>query len=186
MTETATGDGQADDGRDVELLCGGDEAAFARVYHRHGGRVEVLARWLVGRADAVEAAQDVWVRVWERAETFRGSASFATWLHRVAVSVLLRFRERRGRDQQRHVDAVALVDRAAMGDVVLRMELEEAVAALPPRSRDVFVLHDVLGFRAPEIAASLGITELTVRSHVARARLSLRRRLGPEMSGAGE
>ncbi len=183
MAETANEDGLAEDRRDVALACGGDESAFARLYHRHGGRVEALARWLVGRADAVEAAQDVWVRVWERAETFRGAASFATWLHRVAVSVLLRFRERRGRDQQRLVEAASIVDRAAAGDVVLRMELDEAVAALPPRSRDVFVLHDVLGFRAPEIAASLGITELTVRSHVARARLSLRRRLSNDFDG---
>jgi len=183
MTETATGDGPADDGRDVALLCAGDDAAFARVYRRHGGRVEMLARWLVGHADAVEAAQDVWVRVWERAETYRGAASFETWLHRVAVSVLLRFRERRGRDEQRHADASLMLDRAAEGDVALRMELEEAVAALPPRVRDVFVLHDVLGYRTPEIAESLGISALTVRSHVARARLSLRRRLGNEGNG---
>jgi RNA polymerase sigma-70 factor, ECF subfamily len=186
MTDTASaGRGQEEDGRDVALLCGGDEAAFGRLYRRHGGRVEALARWLVGPADAVEAAQDVWVRVWEQAASVRGAAGFGTWLHRVAVSVLLRFRERRGREQQRHVELEgdAVPERATRGDVVLRMELDEAVAALPPRARDVFVLHDVLGFRAPEIAASLGITELTVRSHVARARLSLRQRLGPDLDG---
>ena len=85
--------------------------------------------------------------------------------------------------RQVEVDGADVPERAASGDVVLRMELDEAVAALPPRSRDVFVLHDVLGYRAPEIAASLGITELTVRSHVARARSSLRQRLGPDLEG---
>ena len=123
------------------------------------------------------------MRVWEQCGSFRGASGFATWLHQVAVRVLLRYRERRGRHAERHVEAEGIEERATAGDVVLRMELDEAVAALPPRLRDVFVLHDVLGFRAPEIAGSLGITELTVRSHVARARLALRRRLGDDAGG---
>ncbi len=154
----------------------GDDAAFARLYARHAGRVTALAAWLVGHDDAAAATQDVFVRVWEQAGTFRGEAAFATWLHRLAVNVLLRFRERRGRDGERHGGLDLLgAHEAPGGNDGLRMELAEAVAMLPPRLRDVFVLHDVMGFRAREVAGQLGIAELTVRSHVARARLALRR-----------
>jgi RNA polymerase sigma-70 factor (ECF subfamily) len=169
---------------DLARVRRGDDAAFGRLYARHAGRVSALARWMVGREDAASATQDVFVRVWEQAGAFRGESTFATWLHRLAVNVLLRFRERRGRDESRGGELELLDSHEARGaEPGVRLDLAAAVDALTPRLRDVFVLHDVMGFRAAEIAEQLGIAELTVRSHVARARSALRDRLRDDGDG---
>ena len=78
---------------DVALAAQGDTAAFERVYQAHLGRVHNLARRMAGPEAADELTQDVFVRVWQKLGTFRGESSFATWLHRLAVNVIIeRFR----------------------------------------------------------------------------------------------
>src|ERR671937_191604 len=78
---------------DVALAAGGDTAAFERVYRSHVARVHGLARRMAGPEAADELTQDVFVRAWQKLGTFRGDASFSTWLHRLAVNVIIeRFR----------------------------------------------------------------------------------------------
>ncbi len=68
----------------------GDADAFRMLYEEHGGRVYALCLRLSGdRAAAEELTQDVFVRVWEKLETFRGESAFSTWLHRLAVNEVL-------------------------------------------------------------------------------------------------
>ena len=74
---------------DVALAAQGDTGAFERIYHAHLGRVHSLARRMAGPEVADELTQDVFVRVWQKLGTFRGEASFATWLHRLAVNVII-------------------------------------------------------------------------------------------------
>ena len=78
---------------DVALAAQGDTGAFERIYHAHLGRVHNLARRMAGPDTADELTQDVFVRVWQKLATFRGESSFGTWLHHLAVNVIIeRFR----------------------------------------------------------------------------------------------
>src|SRR5260370_8181827 len=78
---------------DVALAAAGDVSAFERVYHAHLPRVHSLVRRMSGGRDTDELTQDVFVRVWQKLDSFRGDSAFSTWLHRLAVNVLIhRFR----------------------------------------------------------------------------------------------
>jgi RNA polymerase sigma-70 factor, ECF subfamily len=170
----------------------GDEVAFAALYDLHAARVYALCLGLAGdRATAAEFVQDVFVRVWERLDSFRGECAFSTWLHRVAVNVVLES-ERSGRRRSLRVQIAADLrvvageataptpDTAAtVTDPGLKMDLEGAIARLSAGARAVFVLHDVEGFQHAEIGARLGIAEGTSKAHLFRARRLLREMLEP-------
>jgi RNA polymerase sigma-70 factor (ECF subfamily) len=132
---------------------------------------------------AGELAQDVFVRVWERLGSFRGDSAFATWLHRLAVNVVLASRRAEGRRRARIVPGEDVGPGRSDGpgrprDPGLLVDLERAVAALPTTLREVFVLHDVEGYPHGEIADLLEIPVGTCRSHLFHARRTLREALG--------
>lgn len=164
------------DAVDVELAVSGDAAAFERLYRRHVGRVHGLARWLLSEDDLDDALQDVFIRVWEKLHTFKGQSAFGTWLHRLATNVILRRRETRRTHERRHAAPAGALDRtpAARTSPAIGIDLEAAVDALPEKAREVFVLHDVAGFKHEEIADRLGISAGTSRSQLHHARMALR------------
>ena len=172
--EPAAGD--ASEAADVALAASGDSQAFERIYRRHAGRIHSLMRRMLGDGvDADEVTQDVFVRTWERLASYRGEAAFGTWLHRLAVNVALNWRKtaalRSGRiDHAVELDTVA--GRRELG--AERMDLEQAIGRLPPGARQVFVLHDVEGFRHEEIAGLLDVTTGTTKAQLHRARMLLR------------
>ncbi len=133
-------------------------------------------------AAATDLLQDVFVRVWEQLGSFRGESSFSTWLHRLAVNVVLV--DARGATRRRKRVTVegdlgdALPDPGGRApDIALQMDLERAIARLPTQARAVFVLHDVEGVPHDEIATQLGIATGTARAHLFRARRLLREML---------
>ncbi len=166
---------------DAARAAAGDRRAFERLYRDHVDRVFTLcARMTADRVRAEELTQDVFVRAWEKLALFRGESSFGTWLHRLAVNVVLNAREADGR-RRRHLaaddgDACERTPAraAAPGD---RMDLERAIAALPPGARRVFVLHDVEGYKHEEIGTLLGITAGGSKAQLHRARSLLREAL---------
>src|SRR5687767_13147210 len=79
----------APDAEDARLAAAGDVAAFERLYRRHVARVHTLATRMLGPDDADDATQDVFIRTWERLGQFRGESAFGTWLHRLAINVVL-------------------------------------------------------------------------------------------------
>jgi RNA polymerase sigma-70 factor (ECF subfamily) len=167
--------GVDDERSDVAAAAAGDRRAFERLYRRHGQRVFALCvRMTADRALAEELVQDVFVRVWQKLGTFRGDAAFGTWLHRVAVNVVLG----RPTAQAAAADDTALAEAAArpvpVGD---RLDLEGAIAGLPEGARRVFVLHDVEGYTHEEIGMLLGITSGGSKAQLHRARLLLREAL---------
>ncbi|NOT07446.1 MAG: RNA polymerase sigma factor [Gemmatimonadales bacterium] len=169
--------GEADDPdlADARRAAGGDHDAFERLYSRHAPRVRVTARWLLGGGDLDAAVQDVFVRLWEQLRSFSERAAFRTWFSRVTVNVLLRRRERAGRERRLHAPAPILARQAAPdAGAELRSQMADAVDRLPPRAREVFLLHDVHGYSPAEIAETLGLTLNTVRSQIARSRIRLR------------
>lgn len=162
---------------DVALAAGGDAEAFERLYRRHVAKVTALARWLVGGSDVEDAVQEVFVRVWQKLGTFAGNSAFGTWLHRVAVNAMLRRRQTIGRTRARFAqDEVALaVAPAPVHYPDLKVAIERAVDTLPAGAREVFVLHDMEGYKHEEIGAMLDIDPGTSRSQLHRARMLLRK-----------
>jgi len=166
-----------EDRTDARLAAGGDVAAFERIYRRHVARVHSLARRMLDADLADEVTQDVFVRAWEKLGTFRGEAAFGTWLHRVAVNVILARRKRLGIQRARfRADGAERLDRmAARRDRAdLAIDLEAGMASLPAGAREVFVLYDVEGFKHAEIAEMLGVTTGTTKAQLHRARMILR------------
>ena len=164
------------DAIDVQCAVNGDTLAFERLYRRHAPRVNGLARWLLSRDDVDDVLQDVFVRVWEKLDTFRGQAAFGTWLHRLATNVILRQRERYRKEERRgsgsELEPADLPARRVTAG--LRLDIEAAVDRLPERARQVFVLHDMEGYKHEEIAGALGVTVGTSRSQLHHARMALR------------
>lgn len=164
---------------DVRLAVQGDVRAFERLYRLYAPMVHSLARRMAGYEEADERTQDVFVRAWEKLDTFRGEAAFSTWLHRLAVNLLLGHRDSRRRHQQRFIEDEEKLDSAATAphDSAATVDLEEALAELPEGARKVFVLHDVEGYKHEEIAELLGVTAGTSKSQLHRARMMLRAQL---------
>lgn len=159
----------------------GDPDAFGAIYRAHAGRVYALCLRLEGdpsRAD--ELVQDVFVRVWRQLGTFRHESAFGTWLHRLAVNVVLGDRRAAWRRDRRVtvMEEPELVETARpFPDLATAMDLEGAIAGLPPGARTVFVLHDIEGYQHGEIAAMTGIAEGTSKAQLFRARRLLRKAL---------
>jgi RNA polymerase sigma-70 factor (ECF subfamily) len=165
---------------DVALAAGGDASAFERLYRTHVARVHSLARRMLGSHEADEVTQDVFVRTWQKLGTFRGDAAFTTWLHRLAVNVVIERRRSYAIHRERVSDDQSALERAAVaaparGD--LAVDFEAAMASLPDGAREIFVLHDVEGYKHREIAAMLDITSGTSKRQLHRARLLMRKRL---------
>jgi len=161
---------------DVALAASGDQRAFERLYRQHVARVHSLARRMMGGdGDPDELTQDIFVRAWERLGTYRGEAAFSTWLHRLAVNVILNWRRSEAGTRSRIDDGVdaELIEgaRPAGGEA---LDLEGAIGRLPPGARQVFVLHDVQGFKHEEIATMTGVTTGTSKAQLHRARMLLR------------
>ena len=161
---------------DVAAAASGDRRAFERLYRAHVDRVyAICTRMLADRQLAEEVTQDVFVRVWQKLPGFRGESAFSTWLHRVAVNVVLSRRKRASIHGARTADDDAL-DEAPSRAVFVgeRLDLDAAIAGLPAGARRVFVLHDVEGFTHEEIGEQLGITPGGSKAQLHRARMLLR------------
>jgi len=162
---------------DAGLAARGDAQAFARLYEEHKDRIFGLARRMAGHEHAAELTQDVFVRAWQKLGTFRGEARFSTWLHRLAVNLILSRRASFATHRQRYFldGEERLQDLPARpGGRELGMDFESALERLPAGARTIFVLHDVEGYRHEEIAALLGVTSGTTKAQLHRARMLLR------------
>jgi RNA polymerase sigma-70 factor (ECF subfamily) len=183
-TRTALAESRSDDPRgspeerkDVRRASAGDMEAFERLYRTHVAQIHGLTRRMLGEEWADEVTQDVFVRAWTKLDTFRGDSAFGTWLHRVAVNLVLGRRKELGRSRDRFIgDGEAAVQRATgtMDSPAIRLEIEAALTRLPDGARQVFVLHDVEGYKHREIAELLGVTTGTTKAQLHRARMILR------------
>ena len=185
--EALTSSGSHSLDADAARAAAGDRQAFERLYRKHMNRVfSLCARMVTDRLRAEELTQDVFVRAWEKLHLFRGESSFATWLHRLTVNVVLNDRKTEGRRRSRFAEEdeggehgmdsfVGVVGMPlSPGDL---LDLEGAIKRLPPGARRVFVLHDVEGYKHEEIAEMLGVTTGATKAQLHRARLLLREAL---------
>jgi RNA polymerase sigma-70 factor (ECF subfamily) len=158
----------------VERARRGDAAAFEELYREHSGRVYALARRMADdETMAKDLTQEVFIRLWQKLDSFRGESEFSTWLTRMAINHCL---NRLG-DEKRRTSRVFTTDDLTPFEGVQRqntpgagIDLERAIAQLPTGARTVFVLHDVEGYKHSEIAKMTGVAEGTVKAQLHRAR----------------
>jgi RNA polymerase sigma-70 factor, ECF subfamily len=171
----------------IRLAQQGDATAFARLYQLHGRRVYSLCLRMVGNtAEAEDLAQEAFLQLFRKIGTFRGESAFSTWLHRLAVNVvLMKLRKKSGKeaslDQITEPDEESGTPGRDFGgpDVSLsgsldRVNLQRAVEQLPPGYKAVFVLHDVQGYEHGEIAEIMGCSIGNSKSQLHKARMRLR------------
>jgi len=170
---------------DVALAAGGDPSAFERLYRTHVARIHSLTRRMLGTHEADEVTQDIFVRTWQKLGQFRGESAFSTWLHRLAINVVIERRRTFAIHRERMSDDPSALDLATVAPARadLTVDFEHAIEQLPAGAREIFVLHDVEGYKHREIAAMLDIASGTSKRQLHRARMLLRRYLGGPARG---
>lgn len=168
---------QPDSGSDSKLVSGaraGDSRAFARLYERHAGRL-LPTLWRLAGGDhgkAEDLLQDAFVQAWNRLDQLRDPARFGSWLKQTAINLALsdRRRMRVTGDDSELDQLVGATPPWPSAD----LDLEQAIAGLPERARQVLVLFCLEGYSHSEIARTLGIEAGTSKGQLNRARQLLR------------
>lgn len=187
----------------IERIGKGDNEALELLVSRYEGLVYNLAyRMLGNRDDAEDVLQDTFFNVIRSIDKFQSRSSFSTWLYRVATNAALtklRKRSRRDKSETEFLDEANSVQKLAHAGHKLtdwsespsdrllnseaRKKMDEAIDELPEMYRVVFVLRDVEGLPAAEVAEVLGLSVAAVKSRLHRARLYLRNRLSTYFTG---
>ena len=167
----------------------GDHRAFAQLYSLHKKRIYSLCMRMVGNAaEAEDMTQETFLQLHRKIATFRGDSAFSTWLHRLAINVVLMQLRKKGlslisMDEAMEPDPKGSPSRGfgaldlSLSGSIDRMALECAVSDLPAGYRLVFVLHDIEGYEHHEIASMLDCSVGNSKSQLHKARLTLREAL---------
>jgi RNA polymerase sigma-70 factor (ECF subfamily) len=179
--------GEVPEAESIRLAQQGDAAAFERLYQLHSRRVYSLCLRMVGNtAEAEDLTQEAFLQLFRKIATFRGESAFSTWLHRLAVNVvLMKLRKKSGKEtsleQVTEPDEESGTPRRDFGALDLRLSgsldrvnLQRAVGQLPPGYKAVFVLHDVQGYEHNEIAQMMSCSIGNSKSQLHKARMRLR------------
>jgi RNA polymerase sigma-70 factor (ECF subfamily) len=171
----------------IRLAQQGDPDAFERIYRLHSRRVYALCLRMVGNtAEAEDLAQEAFLQLFRKIATFRGESAFSTWLHRLAVNVvLMRLRKKTlsetSLEETTEPDEESGGPRKDIGGPDLRLSgsidrvnLQRAIEELPPGYKSVFVLHDIQGYEHNEIADIMGCSIGNSKSQLHKARTRLR------------
>lgn len=158
----------------------GDTEAMELIYYRYKTALFNLAyRHTYDRATAEDLLQDIFIKIFTHLEDVNRVETFTGWVYRIALNTC--YSHLRGRrvefEKGVPLDDVAgtlPVKGAEEADRDLRKPLEEAIGLLPPKLRQVFLLHDVQGFKHEEIAQMLKTTAGTSKSQLFKARLKIR------------
>jgi RNA polymerase sigma-70 factor (ECF subfamily) len=181
----------------VRLAQRGDADAFARIYRLHSRRVYSLCLRMAGDpTEAEDLAQDVFLQLFRKIETFRGESAFSTWLHRMSVNIVL-MRFRRKPIAKISLDSITNPERELgtpphefggpdlrLNGVPDRLTLQAAINELAPGYRAVFILHDIQGFTHNEIAEICGCSVGNSKSQLHKSRTLLRELLQKALEGS--
>jgi RNA polymerase sigma-70 factor (ECF subfamily) len=170
----------------IERAKQGDAESFEFLYSLHKRRVYSLCLRMTGNtASAEDLTQEAFLQLFRKIGTFRGESAFSTWLHRMAVNVVLMQLRKKGLpvvpiDETTEGDEEGTVRKEPGGPderlagSIDRLQLERAVDDLPPGYRTIFVLHDVEGYEHNEIAELVGCSIGNSKSQLHKARIKLR------------
>jgi RNA polymerase sigma-70 factor, ECF subfamily len=169
----------------IERAKQGDAEAFETLYHLHKRRVYSLClRMTANTAAAEDLTQEAFLQLFRKIGTFRGESAFSTWLHRMAVNVVLMQLRKKGlpvvpleetieTEEESHKKEPGADDVRLAGSID-RLQLQNAIEDLPPGYRVVFLLHDVQGYEHNEIARMVGCSIGNSKSQLHKARMKLR------------
>lgn len=172
----------------------GDHEAFAQLYALHKRRIYSLCLRMVGNVtEAEDLTQEAFLQLYRKISTFRGDSAFSTWLHRLAINVVLMQLRKKGLQLISMDEAMEPTPEEGPGrsfgapdpslsGAIDRLALERAVAGLPTGYRLIFILHDVEGFEHNEIASMLDCSIGNSKSQLHKARLKLRSALRAQSS----
>ena len=164
----------------VDEARAGDRLAFEKLYRSHCDHIYGLCWRLCGGDSALaeDMVQEAFVRAWNKLNLFKGDSKFGTWLHRLAVNVVLSDRRIRVKRLRREQEFDENVERVQVGDrdvfAGLRKDLEAAIVGLPERARTVLILYDIEGYRHEEIAEMTGMAVGSSKAQLHRARKLVR------------
>lgn len=181
-------------GRDslVERCVQGEALAFDELYHKYSPMVSRLVRNVAGaRDDQEDIIQEVFIQVHRSIANFHGDSKFTTWLYRLTVNVTLQYVKARRHRKVPYFPLETRRDLTASGPSPERAAwskerweiLNSVLDTISEKKRTVFVLHEIEGMEAREIARVLGIPTLTVRTRLFYARKAIYDRLArnPEL-----
>ena len=171
----------------IQQVKSGDFSQFETLYRSYKRRIFSLClRMTDDFSLAEDFTQEAFITAFRRIDTFRGDSAFATWLHRIAVNiVLMHVRQQKSRGTIASLDETASDDEISMGErlgredrrlagSIDRVALELAINRLAPGYRIVLVLHDIEGYEHSEIAELMGCSVGNTKSQLHKARLRLR------------
>ena len=176
----------------VQQAKAGDRNAFAALVSAYESKIYNLAlRYLGNREDAMDASQEVFLRVFRFLPGFQEESGFSTWIYRIGVNVckdMLAKQSKRNEqsieveDEEEDRRTLDIVDcryspEQILENAELRTILSTAIASLPEQQREVVVLRDIQGLSYEEIASVLSLESGTVKSRLSRARENLRKKL---------
>ena len=165
----------------------GELDAFEELVRRYEKRVYAIALRSAGSPeDAADITQDVFLRAWRSIESFRGDSGFSTWLFRITMNICVDHARHRqtqpqtmaltnDEDEERPIPATAPTPEEQLDNSELGRELAAALDEVSEEHRRIVLLRDVSGMSYTEIAEILEISEGTVKSRLARARIALRK-----------
>ena len=163
----------------------GDASAFETLYHLHKRRVYSLClRMTANTATAEDLTQEAFLQLFRKIGTFRGESAFSTWLHRMAVNVVLMQLRKKGLNvvpleetmegEEESARKEPGADDVRLAGSLDRLQLQQAIGELPPGYRMIFLLHDVQGYEHNEIADMVGCSIGNSKSQLHKARMKLR------------
>jgi RNA polymerase sigma-70 factor (ECF subfamily) len=169
----------------IERAKSGDAEAFEVLYNLHKRRVYSLClRMTANTAQAEDLTQEAFLQLFRKIATFRGESAFSTWLHRMAVNVVLMHLRKKGLPAvslEETIETEEETTRKELGTLdpilagsIIRLQLQRAIEDLPPGYRRIFVLHDVEGYEHNEIAGMVGCSIGNSKSQLHKARMKLR------------
>jgi RNA polymerase sigma-70 factor (ECF subfamily) len=180
----------------IRDFCEGDKAAFDSLVLKHKDRLFNLCYRLLGDyEEANDSAQETFIKVYRSLKKFRLESAFSTWLYRIAVNTCKNklkssaFRQKRvmvplenpisanRSSPSREIQDDSQCPAMALENKERMRVIQEAINALPEEQREVVTLRDIEGFSYEEVAEITGFNLGTVKSRLARARLSLRKTL---------
>jgi len=174
---------------DADLLAraqAGDHQAFAHIYAINKRRIYSLCLRMVGNVAAAEdLTQEAFLQLHRKIATFRGDSAFSTWLHRLAINVVLMHLRKRALPSISLDEAMepTVEERTGrsfgahdlnLAGAIDRLALQRAIEDLPEGYRLIFVLHDIEGFEHNQIADMLECSIGNSKSQLHKARLKLR------------
>lgn len=166
----------------VEQALNGSGEAFKELFMKNVTRVHSLCMRISADVQMAEdLTQEVFIKAWEKLNTFKFESKFSTWLHSIAVNQFMmqlrsdkRYSEKidefsKEREIQNPADTKISED--------YRIDLQKAIDNLPVQARTVLVLHDIEGYKHNEISGMMNIQIGTSKANLHRARKILKKEL---------